>query len=147
MPRLRRICGLTTTGLTLLALATLAKAEDPTALPAGDRDTLSLVIDGASHEMREVQERFPGPKDPLGTDDAALLKPARAAVVRLVIQLRRIEAAAVEGDQAGAVSALATFRRGVADARPLLAAAAPVSLYNPERLARHQTLVAMVTNR
>jgi len=115
------------------------------AIETGDRDTLSLVIGGISHEMREVQERFPGSKDPLGSDEQLLLKPARGACASLVIQLRRVETAFEEGDQEAARQALAAFRQGVAAARPLLAAAAPVSLYDPDRLARHRELVVHVS--
>src|SRR5215472_11585016 len=56
-----------------------------------DLPTVDLGVGTIAHEMREIEERFPGPKDPLGAEQQALLKPARAAAGRLVIQLRRVQ--------------------------------------------------------
>jgi len=96
-------------------------------------------------EMREMQERFPGPSDPLGAGKQALLKPARGAAARMVIQLRRIQSAAEEGDYTQAMAALKTFRDQANAARPVFMAAVPVSLYDPALAAQHQALVAQLT--
>ncbi|MEA2780179.1 MAG: hypothetical protein QOK29_1723 [Rhodospirillaceae bacterium] len=115
------------------------------ALAEHDQDTISLIVNTIAHEMRELQERFPGPTDPLGADNAKLLRPARAAGARLVIAMRRVALYAGEDRYEDATQALAAFRRDLAQARPVFAAAVPVSLYNPDRAAHHLALIADVS--
>ena len=95
--------------------------------------------------MRELQERFPGPSDPLGAGEQALLRPACSAAAGLVIQLRRVQSAAQEGRYEEAMAALKTFRNQADAARPVFLAALPVSLYDPTLAAQHQALVAELT--
>jgi cytochrome c peroxidase len=111
------------------------------AIVEGDRSTVDLAVATIAHELREMQERFPGPNDPLGRDQQGLLRPARGAATRLVILLRRVQAAVQAGTEDEATRALAAFRQAAAAARPVLMAAVPVSLYDPDLAARHQALV------
>jgi hypothetical protein len=108
-----------------------------------DLPTVDLGVGTIAHEMREIEERFPGPKDPFGADQQALLKPARAAAGRLVIQLRRVQSAAEAGRYEAAMAALESFRDQTAAARPVFAAAVPVSLYDPVLAQRHQAMVQL----
>jgi hypothetical protein len=117
------------------------------ALSEGDMETVSLVVDNSAHKLRELRERYPGPKDPFGADDVALLHPARAAGAQLAISLRRVEILAEDKHYDQAETALAAFRQAAEAARPVFAAAAPVSLYDPDRHARHQALILTFTSR
>ncbi len=112
------------------------------AIAERDLGTVSLAVGTIAHEMREMQERFPGPSDPVGAGEQALLRPARGAAMRLVIMLRRVQSSAEAGRYDEAAAYLTRFREAANAARPVLAAAVPVSLYNPEIAARHQALVA-----
>lgn len=115
------------------------------AIAAHDLTTVNLAVGTIAAEMREMQERFPGPSDPLAAGKQALLKPARGAAARMVIQLRRIQSAAEEGDYERAMAALTTFRDQANAARAVFMAAVPVSLYDPALAAQHQALVAQLT--
>ena len=110
-----------------------------------DMSVVDLAVGTIAHEMRELQERFPGPSDPLGAGEQALLRPARSAAAGLVIQLRRVQSTAQEGRYDEARAALKTFRSQADAARPLFLAALPVSLYDPALAAQHQALVAELT--
>ena len=103
---------------------------------------INLGVGTIAGEMREMQEHFPGPSDPVGAGQQALLKPARSAAARLVIQLRRVQSAAEAGDFDKAAAALKTFRDQTEAARSVFMAAVPVSLYDPDLAAKHQALVA-----
>jgi cytochrome c peroxidase len=110
-----------------------------------DMSVVDLAVGTIAHEMRELQERFSGPSDPLGAGQQALLKPARGAAAGLVLQLRRIQSAAQAGRYDEALAALKTFRNKADAARPVFLAALPVSLYEPALAAQHQALVAELT--
>jgi len=112
------------------------------AIAERDMATIDLAIGTIAHEMREVQERFPGPSDPLGAGQQALLRPARGAATWLVIEVRRVQTAAAAGRFDEAAKALETFHAGAEAARPVFMAALPVSLYDPQLAERHQALVA-----
>lgn len=114
------------------------------AIAERDLAVINLGVGTIASEMREMQEHFPGPSDPLGAGQQALLKPARGAAVRLVIQLRRVQSAAEAGDFDKAAAALKTFRDQANAARPVFMAAVPVSLYDPALAAQHQALVAQL---
>ena len=94
-----------------------------------------------------MRERYPGPTDPFGAKDAALLRPARLAATQLALALRRIQGLAGESQYDKAKAMLADVRGMIGAARPIFAAAAPVSLYDPDRQARHQRLIAQFTTR
>jgi cytochrome c peroxidase len=115
------------------------------AIAERDMPVVDLAVGTMAHEMRELQERFPGPSDPLGAGEQALLKPARSAAAGLVIQLRRVQSAAQAGRYEEAMAALKTFRNQADAARPVFPAALPVSLYDPTLAAQHQALVAELT--
>jgi cytochrome c peroxidase len=115
------------------------------ALAERDLDTISLVVDATAHELRELRERYPGPKDPFGAADIARLRPARVAAAQLAMALRRVETLAEDNRFEEAKAALAAFRAGAETARPVFRAAAAVSLYEPDRQARHQAPIASVT--
>jgi cytochrome c peroxidase len=117
------------------------------AIAEQDRTTIDIGVGTIAREMREIQEHFPGPSDPIGMDQQALLKPARGAAGRLVIQLRRVQTAAESGDFDRAAEALAAFRKGAEEARPIFAAAVPVSLYNPDLAAKRLALIAQLNAR
>jgi hypothetical protein len=113
------------------------------AIAEHDLAVISLGVGTIASEMRELQEHFPGPSDPLGAGKQALLKPPRGAAARLVIQLRRVQSAAgPHYDQAAA--APTTFRDQANAARPVFMAAVSVSLYDPALAAQHQALVAQL---
>lgn len=117
------------------------------ALAEGDLETITLIVDNTAHELREMRERYPGPTDPFGANDAAQLRPARVAAVQLALTLRRVEILAGEKRFAEAKADLADFRRAAEAARAVFGAAAPVSLYDPDRQARHQALILTFTSR
>ena len=112
------------------------------ALAERDAATVALVVEGVAAELRELQERYPGAGHPLGAADAAVLRPVRGAVAGLVMALRRVETTMSGGRADDAARALAEVRDRLTAARPLLAAAEPASLFDPERLARHRAMVA-----
>ncbi len=112
-----------------------------------DQTTIDIGVSTIAREMREIQERFPGPSDPIGIAQQALLKPARSAAARLVIQLRRVQTAAEAGEFEQAAAALATFRKGAEESLPVFTAAVPVSLYNPELAAKRVALIAQLNAR
>src|SRR5438874_6647500 len=66
------------------------------ALAEGDEASIALIIDTSAHELREMRERYPGPTDPFGAKDTALLRPARLAATQLALALRRIQGLAGE---------------------------------------------------
>jgi hypothetical protein len=109
-----------------------------------DMPVINLAVGTIAAEMREMQERFPGPSDPLGAGKQSLLKPARGAAARLVIQLRRVQSAAEAGNYDRALVALKSFRDQANAARPVFMAALPASLYDPALAAQHQALVAQL---
>ena len=112
------------------------------AIAMKDLEIINLAVDTIAHEMREIRERFPGPSDPLGAGQQALLKPARGTASRLVIQLRRIQTSAEAGRFDEAAASLKSFREAVDAARPVFAAAVPASFYNAELAARHREQIA-----
>ncbi len=103
-----------------------------TAITTNDRAVIDLTVETVGGELRELTEAFPDRKDTTvtgGEEERAL---ARAALKELVLELRRIDAAAVAGNLDAAAAAYMNYRKLMAATVPkLLHAAEPWSLFNP----------------
>lgn len=102
------------------------------ALPAHDLPVIALTVDTVGGELRELTEKFPERKDTAVSGGKEERAAARAALKELVLSLRRVGAAATGGAFDQAVTELANYRRELAAAMPVLKAAEPWSLFNPE---------------
>jgi len=102
------------------------------AIPAHDAAVVALTVDTVGAELRELTEAFPERKDTSVTGGREERAKARAVLKELVLRLRSVgnEAAADRFDEASA--RLAAYRMALAAAMPLLKAAEPWSLFNPE---------------
>jgi cytochrome c peroxidase len=103
-----------------------------TAIPAGDKDIVSLAVDTIGSELRELTEQYPDRKNTSvagGEQQRAL---ARSALKELVLTLRRIDMAVADGRIADAAADYRIYRSLMAAAVPaVLAGAEPWSLFNP----------------
>lgn len=103
-----------------------------TAIPAGDRAVIALTVETVGSELRELVEAFPDHKDTTVAGGERERMLARTALKELILNLRRIDAAAAEGHFDEAASAYLTHRKLMAATVPqLLHAAEPWSLFNP----------------
>ena len=102
-----------------------------TAIPAHNLEVIDLAVDTVGGELRECTEDFPDRKDTSVDGGWPERAKARAALKGLVLDLRRIDAAAALGRFDEARDALATYRKELAEAVPLMKAAEPWSLFNP----------------
>jgi cytochrome c peroxidase len=117
--------------------ATLKEINDfaavlSTAIPAGDKDTVSLAVETIGRELRELTEQYPDRKNTSvsGGEDERL--EARAVLKNLVLTLRRIDLAVAEGRTADAATEFRNYRNLTAAAVPaMLARAQPWSLFDP----------------
>jgi cytochrome c peroxidase len=109
-----------------------------TAVPAGDKEIVSLAVDTIGAELRELTERYPDRKNTsiLGGERQRLS--ARAALKEIVLLLRRIDIAVGEGRTGDAAADYRNYRYLMFAAVPsLLAGAEPWSLFNPAVHDRH----------
>jgi cytochrome c peroxidase len=119
------------------ASATLKEINDftivlNTAIPAGDKDTVSLAVDTIGDELRELTEQYPDRKDTSlsGGEEQRML--ARTSLKELVLTLRRIDMAVVDGRTSDAEVDYKNYRSLMVAAVPyLLASAERWSLFNP----------------
>ncbi|HUN45984.1 MAG TPA: hypothetical protein VMU85_05670, partial [Stellaceae bacterium] len=102
-----------------------------TAIPAKNLAVVDLAVDTVGGELRECTEDFPDRKDTSVGGGVPERMKARAALKGLVLDLRRIDAAASAGRFDEASQELAAYRQHLADAVPLMKAAEPWSLFNP----------------
>jgi Di-haem cytochrome c peroxidase len=117
--------------------ATLKEINDfaavlSTAIPAGDKDTVSLAVETIGRELRELTEQYPDRKNTsvAGGEDERLR--ARGVLKNLVLTLRRIDLAVGEGRLAEAAAEFRNYRNLTAAAVPaMLARAQPWSLFDP----------------
>jgi cytochrome c peroxidase len=107
------------------------------AIPAHDKAVIGLATDTVGIELRELAEFFPERKDTSVTGGAVERTKARVAARDLVLSLRAVALAAEDGDFAEAQKRFASFRADMTAAGPVLAAAEPWSLFNPEIRAKH----------
>jgi cytochrome c peroxidase len=85
-------------------------------------ELLSVAVDTINHELRELQEQF----------FAADLRPERGRIARIVIALRRVETAALAGDDDHAAQQLGAVLDSLKAARRVLQAAEARALFNPK---------------
>jgi hypothetical protein len=103
-----------------------------TAIPAGDKDVVSLAVDTIGHELRELTEQYPDRKNTSVSGGEQERGRARTALKEVVLTLRRIDMAAAEGRINDASADYKTYRSLMAAAVPaLLAGAERWSLFNP----------------
>jgi di-heme cytochrome c peroxidase len=117
--------------------ASLKEVEDfasvlAVAIPAGDKETVSLAVDTIGSELRELTERYPDRKNTSVSGGEQQRTIARAVLKDVVLILRRIDMAVAEGRSDDAMAAFKSYRQLMVAAVPsLLAAAEPWSLFNP----------------
>lgn len=111
-----------------------------TAIPAKDKDIISLAVDTIGNELRELTERFPDRKNTSVTGGQQERGLARLSLKELVMSLRRLDIAAGEGRFADAAAEYKSYRYLMFAAVPaLLSSAEPFSLFNPEVHDAHYT--------
>jgi cytochrome c peroxidase len=117
--------------------ATLKEINDFTtvlavAIPAGDKDVVSLAVDTIGKELRELTEQYPDRKNTSVSGGEQQRVLARAALKDLVLTLRRIDMAVADGRASDAATDFKNYRSLMAAAVPaVLASAQPWSLFNP----------------
>ncbi len=102
------------------------------AIPAGNKEIVSLAVDTIGNELRELTEQYPDRKDTSlsGGEQQRVL--ARTALKELVLTLRRIDMAVADGRTSDAATDFRNYRSLMAAAVPaVLASAEPWSLFNP----------------
>jgi hypothetical protein len=103
-----------------------------TAIPAQDKQTVSLAIDTIGYELRELTEQYPDRKDTSVSGGERQRMAARNALKELVLTLRRVDMAVAEGRNNDAAVDFKNYRYLMAAAVPaVLAGAEPWSLFNP----------------
>jgi hypothetical protein len=103
-----------------------------TAIPAGDKDIVSLAVETIGHELRELTEQYPDRKNTSVSGGEQQRVLARTALKELVLTLRRIDMATTDGRSSDAAADYKNYRYLMAAAVPaLLASAEPWSLFNP----------------
>jgi len=103
-----------------------------TAIPAGDKDIVSLAVDTIGNELRELTEQYPDRKNTSVSGGEQQRVLARTALKGLVLTLRRIDMAVADGRTADAAADFKNYRYLMAAAVPaVLAGAESWSLFNP----------------
>jgi hypothetical protein len=116
-----------------------------TAIPAKDKETVSLAVDTIGNELRELTEQYPDRKDTSVSGGQQQRMMARTALKELVLTLRRIEMAVSEERTADAAVDFKNYRYLMAAAIPaLLADAEPWSLFNPSVHDSHYSALLQV---
>lgn len=104
-----------------------------TAIPAHDKDVISLAVDTIGNELRELTERYPDRKNTTVSGGQKERGLARLSLKELVVTLRRIDIAASEGRFDDVAAEYKSYRYLMFAAVPaLLASAEQFSLFNPE---------------
>ena len=117
-----------------------------TAIPAHDKEIISLTVNEVGREWRELGECFPAHSDTSVTGGIAERLKAREAVRETVLTLRQIDMAAADGDFAGAAQILDNYRQQLAYVTDDLKTAEAWSLFNPAvREAHFAALGKLVT--
>jgi cytochrome c peroxidase len=102
------------------------------AIPAGDKDVVSLAVDTIGNELRELTEQYPDRKNTSVSGGEQQRVLARATLKELVLTLRRIDMAVADGRASDAATEFKNYRSLMAAAVPaVLASAEPWSLFNP----------------
>jgi len=109
------------------------------AIPARNREIITLTVAEVGDGWREVGERFPPQSDTSVKGGVSERRRARAAARALVLTLRRIEMAAAAGDYDEAARAYADYCKEAATAAADLKHAEPWSLFNPPIYEAHMT--------
>ena len=116
-----------------------------TAIPAGDKEVVSLAVDTIGGELRELTERYPDRKDTSVSGGEQERMNARAALKEVVLLLRRIDMAVGEGRTADAAADYQSYRSFMVAAVPsLLAGADRWSLFNVAVHDRHYEALRQV---
>jgi hypothetical protein len=108
-----------------------------TALPAHNLEVIDLAADAVGNEWRELGENFPEATNPSVSGGRTERAAARRAVLAAALSLRQIAMAAEAGDYATATQVYADYRQAAAATRPILKAAEPWSLFNPDNRRRY----------
>jgi len=109
-----------------------------TAIPAGDKEIVSLAVDTIGGELRELTERYPDRKNTSVSGGEQERLGARAMLKEVVLLLRRIDTAVGEGRTADAAADYRNYRNLMFAAVPsTLAGAERWSLFNPAVHDRH----------
>jgi len=108
-----------------------------TAVPAHNEPVVALAVDTVGGELRELAEHFPERKSTVVTGGRDERAKARAALKELALGLREVDSAAHDNRFADAAQALTDYRTKLTVAMPLLKAAEPWSLFNPQIHAAH----------
>jgi cytochrome c peroxidase len=130
--------------------ATLKEVNDftsvlATAIPAGDKEVVALVVETVGLELRELTERYPDRKNTIVSGGEQQRSQARMALKDVVLMLRRIEVAVAEGRTSDAAAEYKLYRNLMFAAVPsLLTAAEPWSLFNPDVHERHYSALRQV---
>lgn len=130
--------------------ATLKEINDfgtvlETAIPAKDKEIISLAVDTLGNELRELTERYPDRKNTSVSGGQKERGLARLSLKELVLTLRRIDIAASEGRFADAAAEYKSYRYLMFAAVPaLLSSAERFSLFNPEVHDAHYTALREV---
>ena len=102
------------------------------AIPAQDKEIVSLAIDTIGNELRELTEQYPDRKDTSVSGGEQERIVARNALKDLVLTLRRVDMAVSEGRTTDAATDFRNYRYLMAAAVPaMLAHAERWSLFNP----------------
>jgi cytochrome c peroxidase len=117
-------------------IANFASVFD-TAVPAHNESVILQAVYAIGLEWRELGENFPEHSDTSVTGGAQERYQARGAVSDIVLTLRRMAMAATDGDYGAVADAYRDYRQEVDAAGPVLKAAEPWSLFNPDIRAAH----------
>jgi cytochrome c peroxidase len=120
----------------LAEIADFASVLDIT-LPARNVEVINLVVDGVGNEWRELGENFPSATDTTVHGGLAERKAARRVALGASLALRQIAMAVADGNFDDAAQTYADYRKLAKEARPVLEAAAPWSLFDPQNRERH----------
>ena len=102
------------------------------AIPAGDKEVVSLAVDTIGNELRELTEQYPDRRNTSASGGEQQRVLARSALKELVLTLRRIDMAVADGRASDAATDFKNYRSLMAAAVPaVLAGAQPWSLFNP----------------
>ncbi|QPF83624.1 hypothetical protein IC762_28580 [Bradyrhizobium genosp. L] len=130
--------------------ATLKEINDfssvlATAIPAGDKDTVTLAVDTIGRELRELTEQYPDRKNTAVSGGEQQRVLARNSLKELVLTLRRIDMAVATGRNGDAATEFRNYRNLMAAAVPaLLASAEPWSLFNQDVHDQHYAALRQV---
>ncbi len=102
------------------------------AIPAHDREVISLAVETLSAELREMVEAFPERKDTSVSGGLRQRSLARLGLKELVLTLRRVDVASAEGRYDDAAAEYKNYRYLLVAAVPnMVAEAQRWSLFNP----------------